>query len=95
VSSSSTARPSTVADARAVGLDGEHHAALHEDPVEDHAAGAAVAGVSQPMWVPVSVEVVADEMDEQAPRLHLALVGGAVHLDGDEEGCLDRHLDLA
>ena len=46
VSSPSPARPSTVSIVRAVGLDREHHAALHERPVDEHRAGAAVAGVA-------------------------------------------------
>ena len=53
------------ADARAVGLDGEEHAALHELAVEDDAAGAAVAGVAADVAAG-EVEVVADEVDRAA-----------------------------
>jgi hypothetical protein len=60
-------------DRRAVGLDGEHHAALHERAVHDHRARAAVAGVAADVRAG-QVEVVADEVDEQPPRLDLALV---------------------
>ena len=40
------ASPSTVRDLRAVGLDGEQHAALDRLTVEMDGAGAAVAGVA-------------------------------------------------
>ena len=61
-------------DAGAVGLDREHHAALHEHAVDDDAAGAAVAGVAADVAAG-QLEVVADEVDEQPARLDLALVG--------------------
>ena len=69
-------------DRRAVGLDGEQHAALHRQPSTMDRAGAAVAGVAADVR-PGQVEVVADEVDEQAARLDLALVALAVDLDRD------------
>ena len=76
-------------DRRPVGLDGEQHAALHERAVDDHRAGAAVAGVAADVAAG-QVEVVANEMDEQLPRLDLALVGRAVDRDRDRPGGRDR-----
>ena len=70
------------ADVRAVGLDGEHHAALDRLPVELHGAGAAVAGVAADVRAG-QVEVVADEVHQQPPGRDLALVGRAVDLDRD------------
>ena len=49
-------------------------------PSRMHGAGAAVAGVAADVR-PGQVEVVAEEVDEQPPRLDLALVGRAVDLD--------------
>ncbi len=69
-------------DARAVDLDGEQHAALHEPAVEDDAARAAVAGVAADVAAG-QVEVVAEEVDEEAPRVDVALVEDAVDGDGD------------
>ena len=54
------------ADVRAVGLDGEHHAALDGLAVELDGAGAAVAGVAADVRAR-EVEIVADEVHEQAP----------------------------
>ena len=76
-------------DARAVGLDGEHHAALDEHAVDDHRAGAAVARVAADVAAG-EVEVVADEVDQQLPRLDLALVDDAVDGDGDHLRGRDR-----
>ena len=70
------------AHARAVGLDGEHHAALHGLPVELDRAGAAVAGVAADVRAR-EVEIVAHEVHEQPPCRNLALVRLAVDLDGD------------
>src|SRR5438105_7384981 len=75
-------------DRGAVGLHREQHAALHERPVEDDAARAAVAGIAADVRAG-QVEVVADQVDEQAPGLDLALVGGAVDLDRDRPRRLD------
>ena len=65
-----------------LGSDGEQHAALHERAVDDHRARAAVAGVA-PDVAAREVEVVADEVDEQLARLHIALVRRAVDRDVD------------
>ena len=56
-----------------VGLDGEQHARLHGVAVEQHRAGAAVARVAADVGAG-ELAVVADEVDEQAARLDLALV---------------------
>src|SRR5215218_9418835 len=69
-------------DRGAVGLDREHHAALQQRPVDDHRAGAAVAGVTADVAAG-QVEVVAEEVDQQLPRLHLPLVRRAVDRDRD------------
>src|SRR5919106_1128622 len=60
-------------DGRPVGLDGGQHAGLDRRAVEDDGARTAVPGVA-PDVRPGQVEVVADEVDEQAPRLDLPLV---------------------
>src|SRR5215210_6491460 len=69
-------------DLGAVGLDGKEHAALHQLAVDDHGAGAAVAGVATDVAAG-EIEVVADEVHEQASALDLALVRRPVHLDRD------------
>ena len=69
-------------DLRAVRLHREQHAALHRLAVEVDRAGAAVAGVAADVRAG-QVDVVADEVDEQAARVDLALVDDAVHLDRD------------
>jgi hypothetical protein len=69
-------------DARSVGLDGEHHAALDRDPVDDHGAGTAVAGVAADVG-PGQVEIVPNEVHEQATHLDVALMAFAVDLDRD------------
>src|SRR4029078_13053045 len=76
------AEPLDGLDARAVRLDGEEHAALDERAVEDHRAGAAVAGVATDVAAG-EVEVVAEEMDEELARLDVALVRRPV--DGDRD----------
>jgi hypothetical protein len=48
----------------------------------DHRAGAAVPGVTADVR-PGQVEVVAQEVDEQPPHLHVALVALAVDFDRD------------
>src|SRR5918995_7458772 len=68
----------------AVRLHGEEHAALHGLAGEVDRAGAAVARVAADMCSR-QLEVVADEMDEQAARVDLALVRLAVDLDRDRE----------
>src|SRR5436189_189770 len=72
-------------DGRAVCLDGQQHAALHERAVDDHRAGAAVAGVAADVAAG-QVEVVADEVDEEPARLDLTLVRRAVDRDLDRPG---------
>src|SRR5262245_16604673 len=69
-------------DRRAVGLDGEHHAALDRDAVVDHRARAAIARIAADVRAR-EVEVVAEEVHEEAPGLDLALVALAV--DGDRD----------
>ena len=69
-------------DLRALGLDREQHAALHRLAVQMHRAGAAVARVAADVR-PREPEVVADEVDEEAPRRHLELDLLAVDLERD------------
>ena len=69
-------------DRRAVGLDREQHAALREHAVVDDGARAAVAGVAADVRAG-QVEVVAQEVDEQAARLDVVLDLLAVDRDGD------------
>ena len=78
-------------DLCAVGLDREHHAALHEHTVDENGAGAAVAGVAADVTAG-QVEVVPDEVDEQAASLDLALVLHAVDLHGDRPARDGFHL---
>src|SRR6266545_6992973 len=70
-------------DLAAVGLDGEHGARLHREPVEVDGAGAADRRVAADLRARER-EVVAEEVDEQRPRLDLRLVPNAV--DGDRNG---------
>src|SRR5919197_53416 len=67
-------------DLAAVGLDCEHGARLHCAPVEMDRAGAADRRVAADLR-PSEPEVVAEEVDEQRPRLDLRLVPDAV--DGE------------
>ena len=67
---------------RPVRLHGEEHAALDRLAVEVDGAGAAVAGVAADVRSG-QLELVADEVDEQAPRIDVALVDVAVDLDRD------------
>ena len=69
-------------DLRPVGLDRKHHAALHEDAVHENGARAAVPGIAADVAAG-QIDVVADEMDEQSPRIDFPLVGLAVDLDTD------------
>src|SRR5579885_1361788 len=50
------------------GLDGEHQARAHETPVQDHAAGAAVAGAAA-FLAPGEVELVAEHVEQGLLRL--------------------------
>ena len=76
------------ADRRAVGLDGEQHAALDRLAVELDGAGAAVAGVAADVGAG-EVEVVAQEVHEQPRGRDLALVGRAVDLDRDRPAVVE------
>ena len=67
-------------DLAAVGLDGEHGAALHALPVEVDGAGAAVAGVAADDGADLA-ELLAQVVDEQRSRLDL--VGVRHPVDGD------------
>ena len=69
-------------DLRALGLNGEHHAALHGLAVHVHRARAAVAGVAADVRSG-ETEVVADEVDEQAAGRHVVLDLLAVDLERD------------
>src|SRR5438128_9037403 len=67
----------------AVGLHRQHGARLHRLPVEQHGARAAVGGVAADVRAR-QPQPLADEVDQEQPRLDLRLAGAAVH----------RHLDL-
>src|SRR5438034_6759345 len=69
-------------DLGSVGLDRQHHAALHEHAVDEDGAGSAVPRVATDVTAG-QVEIVADEVDQQPPRIDLALVLLAVDVDGD------------
>src|SRR5919109_3208022 len=64
-------------DLAPVGLDREHGARLHREPVEVDRAGAAERRVAADLR-PGEAEVVAEEVDEQRPGLDLRLVPDAV-----------------
>src|SRR5690606_13870908 len=68
-------------DLAAVGLDGEHRAALDALAVHEDRAGAAVAGVAADRRAGLP-EVIPEEMDEEQPGLHLLLVRDAVNGHG-------------
>ena len=70
-------------DLGAVGLDGEDGARLDAPPVDEHRAGAALAGVAADVCAG-QVELLAQEVHEEQARLHLRLAHLAV----------DRHRDL-
>ena len=59
-------------DLAAVGLHGQHGARLHGHAVEQHRAGAAVGGVAADVGAG-EPEDLAEQVDEQQPRLHLGL----------------------
>ena len=69
-------------DLAAVGLDSEDGAGLHGPPVEEHCAGPAVGGVASDVGAG-ETEDLPDEVHEEKTRVHLGLVGGAVHGDLD------------
>jgi hypothetical protein len=65
-----------------VRLHGEDGARLHRLAVEEHGAGAAVGRVAADVRAG-EAQVLANEMDEQQPRLHLGALLGAVDADAD------------
>src|SRR5207253_10265450 len=68
----------------AVRLDGEHQAGANALAVHEHGAGAAHPVLAADMG-PREPELVAEEVDEEPPRLERLVVGDPVHL----------HLDLS
>ena len=66
----------------AVHLDGEARARFHGDAVEEHRAGAALAGVAADLGAGEPGEL-ADEVHEQRARLDVPLVGAAVDRQSD------------
>src|SRR5712691_4501988 len=66
----------------ALGLDGEHRAALHRLAVDEDRAGAALAGVTSDVGSGEPGNI-ADVMHEQEPRLDLMLVPVAIDGGGD------------
>ena len=79
------AQPLDRRDLAAVGLDREHRAALHGHAVHVHRAGAAVGRVAADVSAR-QAERVAQEVDEQQPRLDLCLARLAVHGHRDTYG---------
>ena len=69
-------------DPRSVGLDREHHAALHQHTVHEYRAGTAVSRVAADVTAG-EIEIVADEMDQEAPGIDLALEALPVDVDRD------------
>src|SRR5262249_15605791 len=69
-------------DRRAVGLDGEHRAALDGLTVDAHRARTAARGVAADVG-PGQAEVLADEVDQERARLDRAGLLLAVDRDGD------------
>ena len=79
----SVASPSMVVIVDAVGLHREPRARFDRDAVDEHRAGAALAGVAADLGAG-EAERLAQEVHEQQPRLDVALIGAAV--DGDPDG---------
>jgi hypothetical protein len=75
------ARPSMVVTST-VGLHREQRAGLGAAAVDEHGAGAALAGVAADVCAS-EVEVLAQEMDEEQAGLHVRLAQLAVDGDGD------------
>jgi len=71
-------------DPRPVRLDGEQRARLHGAPVEVDGAGAALRGVAADLRAR-QVEVVADDVDEQPPRLDVELDRAAIDGEPDRD----------
>jgi hypothetical protein len=69
-------------DAGASRLAGKHGARFHRAAVDMHDAGAALAGIAADMGAG-EIEVIAQEMDEQRPILHVDRDGPAVHRQRD------------
>ena len=69
-------------DRTAVGHGGEYRARLDRPGVQPHHAAAAVRRVAAPVAAG-QAEFIAQEVDKQQPRLHLARVFGAVHSHRD------------
>ena len=83
-SSSPSARPFDGADLAAVGLDREHQAGAHGVVVEDDGAGAADAVLAADMG-PGLAAIVADGVDQRAPRLDPDRIVAAVDVERDVE----------
>ena len=64
-------------DRRAVHLDGKARARFDGDAVQEHRAGAALAGIAADLGAGERREL-ADEVHEQRPRLDIPLIGAAV-----------------
>src|SRR5438093_13097302 len=60
----------------------EHGAALHGVAVDMHRAGAALARIAADVR-PGEIQLVAQHVGEERPRLHLGSPRGAVHVEGD------------
>src|SRR5262249_37602111 len=69
-------------EVRARGLHRQHGAGLHRRPVEEDGAGPAVGGVTADVGAG-QPELIAEEVHQERPRLHLVLVRLAVHRDLD------------
>ena len=77
--------PSIVVTLGAVGLDGEHRAALHGLAVDVDGAGAALARVAADVGAG-ELEVLAEDLDEQPSRLDIPLPGLSVDDERDVLG---------
>ena len=75
-----TCKPFHCGDGGTVGLAGEHQAAAHRPAIDIYRASAAHAMGATDMGAG-QMQMVANEIDQQQPRLDLAFVGAAV--DGD------------
>jgi hypothetical protein len=78
-------------DSRAVRLDGEQGARLDRLAVDGAGAGAAVGGVTPDVGAR-ETEVLAKEVDEQEPWLHVRLARFPVHVDADADGACHERL---
>ena len=89
---SPSASPSTVRMLAAVGLDREHQAGAHRIVVEDDGAGAADAVLAADMG-PGLAAVVADGVDQGAPRLDPDRIVAAIDVERDVEFVGGRRTD--